>query len=52
MSMKSIYPLNPNLYRKAGVCRSIPIFLIFVPTVLSLSGVDFRPDLDKPVQKI
>ena len=24
------YPLNPTLYRKTGVCRGIPYFLIFV----------------------
>ena len=24
-------PINPTLYRKTGVCRGIPIFLIFAP---------------------
>ena len=32
MSMKSTYtPLNPLLHRKTGVCRSIPIFVMFAP---------------------
>ena len=29
MSVKSIPPCTPLLYRKNGVCRGIPIFLIF-----------------------
>ena len=31
MSMKCIHPHNPLLYSKTGVCRGIPIFLIFAP---------------------
>ena len=31
MSMKSIPPHTPLLYRKTGECRGIPIFLSFAP---------------------
>ena len=31
MSMRSISPNSPLLYSKTGVCRDIPIFLIFDP---------------------
>ena len=31
MSVKCIPPQTPLLYRKTGVCRGIPIFLIFAP---------------------
>ena len=31
MSIKYIPPHTPILYRKIGVCRGIPIFLIFAP---------------------
>ena len=31
MSVKCIPPYTPLLYSKAGVCRGIPIFLIFAP---------------------
>ena len=31
MSVKCIPPLTPLLYRKTGVCRGIPNFLIFDP---------------------
>ena len=31
MSVKCISPYTPLLYSKAGVCRGIPIFLIFAP---------------------
>ena len=31
MSVKGIPPYTPLLYSKTGVCRGIPIFLIFAP---------------------
>ena len=31
MSVKCVPPYTPLLYRKTGVCRGIPIFLIFAP---------------------
>ena len=31
MSVKCIHPYTPLLYSKTGVCRGIPIFLIFAP---------------------
>ena len=31
ISVKCIHPYTPLLYRKTGVCRGIPIFLIFDP---------------------
>ena len=31
MSVQCIPPYTPLLYSKTGVCRGIPIFLIFVP---------------------
>ena len=31
MSVKFMPPINPILYSKTGVCRGIPIFLIFAP---------------------
>ena len=31
MSVKCIPPQTPLLYSKTGVCRGIPIFLIFAP---------------------
>ena len=31
MSVSSLPPQTPLLYSKTGVCRGIPIFLIFAP---------------------
>ena len=31
MSVKCLLPQTPLLYTKTGVCRGIPIFLIFAP---------------------
>ena len=31
MSVKCVPPQTPLLYSKTGVCRGIPIFLIFAP---------------------
>ena len=31
MSVKDIFPLSPLLYRKIGVYRGLPIFLVIDP---------------------
>ena len=42
MFMKCIPPYTPLLYSKAGVCRGIPIFLIFTPKhIKNISGFVF-----------
>ena len=33
MSVKCVPPQTPLLYSKTGVCRGIPIFLIFAPNI-------------------